>query len=148
MKKVIVILIILFAGLGLFYFLGDKNQKENFDNQILNSADKKENQKSFDNKTISGRWMSLDDEKFIREFSEDLTFKDIYEGEVIVGGVWYVFDSNNTPSEFIYPVESGKNYLVMNDTSASLSFMINELTKDKLVLFYLDSGAVLEFKKI
>lgn len=147
MKKIIVILIILFAGLGIFYFFGDKNNTVNFGNEISSTSNKEQKQ-NFDNKTIGGKWVSLDDEKFVREFSEDMTFKDIYENEVIVGGVWYVFDSNNAPSEFIHPVESGKNYLVMNDTSASLNFMINELTKDKLVLFYLDSGAVLEFKKM
>ena len=146
MKKIIYGAIVLIVVIGA-YFLFIKNGFEESNEITKNIPQYSVREKSEEEKLLVGEWQSIDDSFFSRNFNEDQTFRDSYKNEgVTSSGTWFVFDSSDKPEYFQYPVEDGNKYLVMNDTSLSLNFIIAEVGKDSLSLIYLDNGGVLNFK--
>lgn len=144
MKKLVLsifVLVILVAS--LIYLL-----KERSDSLKLgaNQQEQEVDVNNFNPSTLSGEWVSIDDEKFTRKFSADYTYVDSYNGEVTSSGVWFGFDKNNAPENFPYEMEEGKTYIVINDTSTTLAFMVSSVSEESLELIYLDGGA-LRFNK-
>ena len=116
-------------------------------NVPVTDEDKAVAQRYFDHvRQNSAKHVMVDDEKFIRKFNDDYTYSDIYDGEVTSSGIWFGFDKNSAPENFPYDMEEGKTYIVINDTSTTLAFMISSVSNDKLELFYLDGG-LLQFNK-
>ena len=145
MKKIKgVIVFILLVDIGFFaWSIISRNDAQKIITEEMNV----ENLQSFDDSGLVGNWVSLDDEKFVRNLNSDKTFLDYYDNEITSAGIWFTFSSEEFPESFPYPVESGKNYLVLNDGSLSLNFIIAETTQDSLVLIYMDNGGVLQFTK-
>lgn len=148
MKKIVLGIILGVFFIGSFFLLDKKSDKK--ENKISTPEVVIEKvEKSKEEKLLTGKWQSLDDSFFIRNFDEDQTFQDLYEGEGLTSsGTWFVFDSNSKPEYFPYPVESEKKYLIMNDTNLSLNFIISEIDNDSLDLIYLDNGGILRFTRI
>lgn len=137
MITVILILITIF-----FIFQNtDLNKKVSDENYPTNKEDIKISQK------FSGRWINLEDNSLIREFSEDLTYKDFYNGEMIASGVWYVFNSSDKPVEFIYDTEEGREYLIITSTNSSVSYKIEEVTENSISLISLNNNLSSNFKR-
>lgn len=149
MKKILVIIIFLVVLGGLYLSFFSENKKNESFNSYVNEENTVQEIDKFDESVLYGKWQSIDDNLFIRIFENDNTFKDTYgEDGVVSNGTWFVYRSEELPSNFPYPVENGKDYLIMNDTNLSLHFMISEITKDKLSLIYLDNGSTLRFNSL
>lgn len=144
MRKILLPILLLIVLISGFLFIA----KDRSDNSQLNTNEEniEDVVNDFDPSTLSGEWVSVDDEKFIRKFNDDYTYSDIYDGEVTSSGIWFGFDKNSAPENFPYDMEEGKTYIVINDTSTTLAFMISSVSNDKLELFYLDGG-LLQFNK-
>lgn len=144
MKKIIGVVVLILLLSGVFYFWKNANAKQYLNENFSDQLSFKEESNTLN---LSGSWTSVNDESFVRVFNEDSTFKDMYQSEVVASGTWFTFNKNNSLENFPYDVEDGKDYLIMNDTSSTLSFVVSEHTNDSLVINYLDSGGVLKFKK-
>lgn len=100
--------------------------------------------------SIRGIWQSVDDQKFVREFADDGTAFDKYEGEEDVIGTFEVFESN-TGVETPFEQEDSTVYLKMTMGEMAdeiFYFKIGKITPEELELIYLDRGGVLRFMKI
>lgn len=98
---------------------------------------------------LIGLWESTDDEKFTREFEEDGTATDRYEGDELATfvGEWVTFnDPSSEPVEL--PIVEGATYLRILSGEEALYFTVSEVTEDSLQLIYLDRGGALNFRKI
>jgi hypothetical protein len=97
---------------------------------------------------IIGKWQSLDDPEFTREFSVDTTVTDMYEGSAFetIEGRWAVFTSpaGEKPP---FPIPNGTTYLRISMPEESLYFNVVDLTKSSLILEYLDSKESLRFER-
>lgn len=142
--SILILFLLLLTG---FYFAFNKGGEE-LVLQEENFQEEDDDVKDLDDSEFHGQWQSVDDDNFVRVLNDDNTFKDIYDEVVSSSGTWFIFDSSNKPTDFIYPVENGKTYLIMNDTSSSLNFLVAEINSEKLTLIYLDNGGVLQFNKV
>ena len=98
---------------------------------------------------LAGKWRSLEDEKFEREFLQDGRVFDYYEGQENVDqGQWVVFRGDDPVKPFPYPVESKEYYLSISLNTEYLFFKIADIESDKLDLIYLDRGGVLTFERV
>lgn len=100
--------------------------------------------------SIVGRWRSIEDDKFTREFKGDGTAVDTYEGASVTNGTWKVF-TKEKPLQVAFPLEDNAVYiqLTMQGTQAdNLNFKLSKLTPEELELTYMDRGGVLRFKAI
>ncbi|HEY4488222.1 MAG TPA: hypothetical protein VJB97_01775, partial [Candidatus Paceibacterota bacterium] len=101
--------------------------------------------------SILGKWQSVDDEKFVREFKAGNKVDDIYEGKVVTSGMWVAFQKGVNAPEVPYPLEESTVYLQLTLTGSqadTLNFKLVKLTPDELELVYLDRGGVLRFKSV
>lgn len=96
---------------------------------------------------IIGRWKSLDDAKFTREFKADGTLVDSYEGGDDLGGTWTVF-SDQSPEDVAFPIESLTAYVQMAADGDLFNFKVIKLTPEELELIYMDRGGVLRFQRV
>jgi hypothetical protein len=145
MKKLLLSIGVLIVLLVTFiYVLKEISDSLSVDSEGQNQT---QNINEFDTTTLSGEWVSADDIKFTRKFNDDYTYSDSYEDEVTSSGIWFGFDKNNAPDNFPYEMEDGKTYIVINDTSTTLAFMISSVTEDRLEMFYLDGGLLIFNKK-
>lgn len=100
------------------------------------------------NENIVGTWISLDDNKFIREFRSDGTTVDIYEGEEVSKGKWLVFThENGIATDFPQTKEDVYIKIEDIDPSGTLYFSLAKLTPEELELIYMDRGNVLRFSR-
>ncbi len=100
--------------------------------------------------SIQGKWQSIDDAKFTREFRSDFTVADSYDGTVNLDGLWVVFTKMNAP-EISFPLEDNAVYLQITEKGTpqdTLTFKVSKLTPDELELIYMDRGGVLRFKSV
>ncbi len=97
---------------------------------------------------IIGKWESVDDPTFTREFSVDTTVTDTYEGTAPekIEGRWAVFTSpaGEKPP---FPIAKGVTYLRISMPEEALYFAVVAVTKNTLVLEYLDTGERLTFRR-
>lgn len=98
-----------------------------------------------------GKWQSSDDAKFTREFREDGTVTDMYEGDAsaTANGTWsQVVDVSAEAFEF--PAVGGATLLKLVFGSETYYFAISaDTTADKLVLIHLSGrGNILSFTRM
>lgn len=100
--------------------------------------------------SIVGKWQSVDDAKFSREFKADGTAVDMYDSKDATSGTWKVF-TKEKPIEVAFPLEDDAVYIqmTMQGTQAdNLNFKLSKLTPEELELVYMDRGGVLRFKAV
>lgn len=100
---------------------------------------------------VIGKWKSAEDAKFTREFREDGTVTDMYEGDASAtsNGTWnQVVDVAAEPFEF--PAVGGATFLKLVFGSETYYFSVSaDTTADKLVLVHLSGrGNTLSFTKV
>ena len=98
-----------------------------------------------------GKWQSADDAKFTREFREDGTVTDMYEGDAnaTMSGMWsQVIDVSAEPFQF--PAVGDATFLKLVLGADTLYFAISaDTTGDKLVLINLSGrGNILTFTRM
>ena len=99
---------------------------------------------------ITGKWRSVDDAKFTREFRSDGTAVDAYEGTDKTSGTWKAF-TKEAPLPVPFPLEDNTVYIQMTmaGTQAdTLNFKLAKLTLEELELIYMDRGGTLRFRSI
>ncbi len=92
-------------------------------------------------KMILGSWQSAEDEKSSVLFKDDGTVQDIYDEEELDSDTWTLaieLDYNNTPTL----------HLTRTGEEETFKYVVLELTNEKLVLNYLDSGSTLEYMRV
>lgn len=97
--------------------------------------------------SIVGKWQSLEDAKFVREFQEGGTVRDWYDGTVVSTGTATAFTSNDALA-VSFPLERDVVYIQLKmagSQSETLNFKLNKLTPEELELTYMDRGGVLRF---
>ncbi|MBI5456944.1 hypothetical protein HY969_04385 [Candidatus Kaiserbacteria bacterium] len=98
--------------------------------------------------SIVGKWQSVDDASFVREFKTGGKVSDWSNGKVVSTGTYTVFSSEK-PVTVSFPIQANAAYLqlTMQGTQADkLNFKVNKLTPEELELTYMDRGGVLRFK--
>jgi len=98
-----------------------------------------------------GKWQSVDDAKYVREFKEKDAVVDWYDGKTVSTGLWVAFTKEKAPKIFPYTMDTSSVYLqlTMTGTQAdTLNFRISKVTPEELELVYLDRGGVLRFKRV
>lgn len=97
---------------------------------------------------IVGTWVSMDDDKFVREFRSDGTAVDIYEGEEVSEGRWLAFTSENAiATDFSQTEEDVYIQIEDVDPAGTLYFTLTKLTPEELELIYMGRGNVLRFTR-
>ena len=98
---------------------------------------------------IIGLWVSLDDEKFTREFKADGTVIDSYEGEAATSSPWTIFTSESgLATEFPQSPDIIYLQIIDGDTPEdTLYFSLSKLTPEELELIYMNRGGVLRFTR-
>ncbi len=97
--------------------------------------------------SMQGRWQSVDDPKFVREFKEGDKVVDWYEGKEVTSGLWVVF-TRADGLEVPFPLEDNAVYVQMTETGSqqdTMYFRVSKLTASELEMTYLDRGGVLRF---
>lgn len=97
--------------------------------------------------SIVGKWKSVDDPKFIREFKGSDVVIDWYDGKQVSSGLFVAFEKKNAP-EVAFPLQDDRVYLQLTMTGSqadTLTFSVNKLTPEELELTYMDRGGVLRF---
>lgn len=101
--------------------------------------------------SIQGKWQSVDDAKYVREFKAAGKVDDIYEGKVVSSGMWVAFVKGVDAPEVPYPLDDGVVYIQMTMTGTqadTLNFKLGKLTPEVLELVNLDRGGVLRFTSV
>ncbi|XKT74597.1 MAG: hypothetical protein ACJKTH_00695 [Patescibacteria group bacterium UBA2163] len=153
MKNILIpiIAIIVVAG-GFYLFANNPSEVSDEENQQVQQTTSENDETAMDSPlsigSLAGVWQSTEDPNFVRTMYENGGYMDSYEGEEQANGPWVIFTAENAPEEFPYPTEAGMVYLEMQDDSGPLYFAITELTRERLVLIYLNRGGALEFEKV
>ena len=101
--------------------------------------------------SIRGKWQSIDDAKFVREFKSGNFIEDWYDGKMVSSGLWVAFEKGVNAPEVPYPLEEGTVYIQMTLTGTqadTLNFKLVKLTPEELELIYMDRGGTLRFQSI
>jgi|GEM_PF-1003577 len=98
---------------------------------------------------IVGKWQSIDDAKFSREFKSDKTVVDSYVGSqtATASGTWSIFTKENKDPEFTGTLESETAYVKIAIGKEKLYFKLLKVTPEALELIYLAKGNVLRFTR-
>ncbi len=98
---------------------------------------------------LIGTWVSLDDERFKRQFTQDGNVQDSYDGDpqATTVSTWSVFNKQNPDSEFTGAYEDGAVYLKFNTGPDSIYFKLTKVTPDNLEMIHLDRGNLLRFER-
>ncbi len=96
---------------------------------------------------IVGKWQSIDDANFVREFKAGGTAVDTYEGDAALTttDTWIVFTSLNVDKDFKGTPEKDAVYIKLKTRTDNLYFKLAKLTPENLELIYLDRGTTLRF---
>lgn len=115
--------IIVLVGVG-FFFLGTKDEID-----VTRTL-------------LQGKWVSVQDAKFTREFKDDGTVMDAYEGSSPnVEGNWALFTREVPVEGFVGELEDEPIYLaIAQPESETLYFKITKIDEDTLELIYLNRG--------
>ncbi len=100
---------------------------------------------------IVGKWKSVDDAKYIREFEIGGRAVEWYNGDMVSEGGWIAFTKANKPADITFPLQQDAVYIQMALPGAvtdKLNFRISKLTPEELELTYVDRGGVLRFSKV
>lgn len=95
---------------------------------------------------IIGKWQSVDDASFTREFRSGAVVVDTYATSSGTRGTWKLF-TKKQPLDVSFPIQADAIYLQMQ-LGDKLNFRINKVTPEELELTYMERGNTLRFKKI
>lgn len=101
--------------------------------------------------SIVGKWQSTEDPKSVREFKDDGTMVDIYDGKVVSTDLFVVFTKENAPKIVAFPIEDNAVYIQATQKGTqedTLNFKLVKLTPDELVLIYMERGGTLTYKAV
>ncbi len=149
MNKVLAGIIVLLLAGGAYWFYANP-QKD--DAKVTNTETSSPQAKmSPEAGRAVGKWQSSEDAKFTREFREDGTATDIYEGDASAtsNGTWsQVVDVAAEPFQF--PAVGDATFLKLVFGSETYYFSVSaDTTADKLVLINLSGrGNVLSFTRV
>lgn len=99
---------------------------------------------------LKGKWVSVDDPKFVREFADMGVVWDFYDGKQVTDGRFQIF-SKTQPLDVPFTIAENTSYIqIVADGSQTekLNFKVNKLTPEELELAYMDRGGVLKFKSV
>jgi hypothetical protein len=88
---------------------------------------------------ILGEWRNKDDEKSVVVFSEDGTFKSVYDEEELSSGSWRIEEERG---EFDVSF-----YLYQEVDEEVYEYEITNIDEESLSLIYLDRGNILEYER-
>jgi hypothetical protein len=88
---------------------------------------------------ILGEWRSKDDKKSVVVFSEDGTFKSVYDEEELSSGSWRIEEERG---EFDVSF-----YLYQEVDEEVYEYEITNIDEESLSLIYLDRGNILEYER-
>src|SRR3989344_8149457 len=146
MQKTIlgVVAALVVVGGGWYFYM----QKGEF---ALASSSVKQDTSLIVTESMLGKWQSVDDAKYVREFKEKDAVVDWYDGKTVSTGLWVVFTKEKAPKVFPYTMDTSSVYLQLTMTGSqadTLNFKISKMTLEELQLVYLDRGGVLTFKRV
>lgn len=97
--------------------------------------------------TLEGRWVSIEDENFTREFKEDGTLIDGYIGEEDFVGTWeYIDDVNSEPIEL--PELGDVKAIKLLFDEEVFYFSVVPINNNEVSMVYLNGNGVLTFLRI
>ncbi len=97
--------------------------------------------------SITGKWQSTTDAKFVREFKDGGTATDWYDNETQATGSWKIY-TKDKPLSVSFPIMDNTPYVQIVMGSETLNFKVSKLTPDELELTYMDRGGTLTFKSV
>jgi len=101
---------------------------------------------------LAGVWESLDDSKYTVHFKSTNTFYEYYEHKIVASGSWLLRDKRALQNQNLEDVSSGiylqKNSIDRDEKEEIFYYKINAVSRNELVLTYIDHGNILRFKKI
>lgn len=101
---------------------------------------------------IQGRWQSIEDPKFIREFRAGGTMIEEYEGKQMAEAKWQIFTSEKPPKVAVsFPLEASATYLQIAEMGAeklTLDFKITKVTPEELDIIYMGRGGGMSFRRV
>lgn len=156
-KNIVIVLIVLVVLGGVFWYsntdggfsLSTKYTNDNKTSGIKDTQKSQETILAVEDGVI-GKWQSIEDLKFVREFKQDGTVIDGYEGTVPSRGKWTVFNDKK-PLDVAFPLEPNATYVQIvfdNNPAQTLNFKVVKLTPEEMDLIYMDRGGVLSFKRL
>ena len=99
---------------------------------------------------IVGTWQSVDDSKFVREFKQNGTVIDSYEGSEFGEsvGTWKLFTDPSREPVSVPDMGEGATYLKIIFSEEALYYTVSEISENSLQMIYLGGNGVLSFKRI
>ena len=100
--------------------------------------------------TMVGKWRSIDDPKFTREFRADGIVVDRYEGDehATSSGTWSAFTSANPDPLLGMTLTEGVVYIEILDDEVPMFFSVVTAAGNTLELIYIDRGSVQHYSRI
>ena len=97
--------------------------------------------------SVVGKWRSIDDATFEREFAGDGAFVDS-RGDTVTRGSWRAF-SSATPLSVAFPLDENTAYLRLENGSSAeaMHFRLVSLTPESLELVSMEDGSALRFSR-
>ncbi len=150
----LMVVVVLAAGGWYFYSQKDATMESTNDSSIMADGDEggpgsvKPDTSLVVYESIQGKWQSNEDPKSAREFKDDGSVVDIYDGKVVSTGTYSAFVKTNAPAGITLPLEDSAVYIQIKDASTSLMFKLAKLTPEELELIYMDRGGMLTYKLV
>lgn len=149
-NKVLIGIVVLVLAGGVYWFYADSQKEGAKVADTTTSASQTAKMNAEAGRAV-GKWKSTEDAKFTREFREDGTVTDMYEGDAsaTASGTWsQVVDVSVEPIQL--PAVGGATILKLVLGGESLYFAIStDTTSDKLVLINLGGrGNILSFTRM
>ena len=149
-NKVLIGIVVLVLAGGVYWFYADSQKEGAKVADTTTSASQTAKMNAEAGRAV-GKWKSTEDAKFTREFREDGTVTDMYEGDAsaTASGTWsQVVDVSVEPIQL--PAVGGATILKLVLGGESLYFAIStDTTADKLVLINLGGrGNILSFTRM
>lgn len=101
--------------------------------------------------SIIGKWQSIEDGKFAREFKDGGVVVDTYTGSAPISGTFKVFTNDNPIAGLPFGLDEGVVYLQITQPGTQeekYNFRVSKVTPEELELVYLDRGGLLQFRKV
>ncbi len=97
---------------------------------------------------LVGKWRSVDDPRFMREFMANGTVVDSYEGypEATISGTWFVYTDATAPDNLMF--EAQGTYVQIIADGQAYNFGVAGIDEATLDLIYMELGGVLSFSKV
>ncbi|MBP9757538.1 MAG: hypothetical protein KBD06_02970 [Candidatus Pacebacteria bacterium] len=97
---------------------------------------------------IIGKWRSVQDPLFMREFFADGTVVDSYDGDPSLRQTWTAF-TKQKPEASKFELMDGITYMQIKEGDDSvLTFSVDKLTPETLEMTYVDRGNKLAFERV